>query len=83
MRPVLKQFVRLGFGVPRMRARAHLCGMVGLARRWPVVDLLLTAVVDVGLPGEHHGRVLDGGQRFDGGAALVPGLACQTQMAVR
>jgi len=34
-----------------------------------IVHLLLTAIVDVDLPGEHHGRVLDGCERFAGCAA--------------
>ena len=74
IRPVLKWFLRLGFDVSRVRARAYLGEVVGLARRWPNVDFLLTAVVDVGLPGEHYWRLLDGGQRFDGGAASALAL---------
>lgn len=46
-----------------------------------VVDLL-RAISDVHLLGEHHGRVLDDGQRFERGAALALRLQRQPQVSL-
>jgi len=49
------------------RQRPH-----GITRRKTVVDLLMV-LDDVGLLGDHHGRVLDARQHFQGpGAAAFP-----------
>ena len=63
-----------------MRARVCLRVMRGFRRGGPVVHLLLPAVVDIGLSGIDHGRILDCGQRFCGRSTLRLRPECELQI---
>lgn len=50
--------------------------------RRAVVHLLVpAALIDIGLPGNHHRRILDPSQHFQGCAVLVLRLECETHEA--
>ena len=82
-----RKILRVGYCVvATVKRRRHFGPPWGEWRR-AVVDLLPAAVADVGLPGEDHRGILDGGERLEGGpdtgTLAVSTVVCETDLPLR